>query len=447
MKQKAFSFTHFRRVLTLFVFIAALLCASGSRALVLTASAAQKTAAKTAAKTDAKAKKILLRDNSGRYLQKRNGYWYLYNRNDKALRGLQYLRVTKSQGAVFNGYYYFKFGRLCTEADFHTVKKTVNGTSFNGKYYFGGTNGKLLQKKGWVTVKKKRYYINSKGKALTSRWKGDYYLQADGAVAYNKKLPDGSYVGYNGRKCSGPDFALSSLRTQLKSMIDGYSGTWSVYVKDLKTGGVISLNDRSMSPASTIKAFVMAATFDRIKNKKLSYSSTIRSLLNSMITVSDNESYNALVRYNSSSGSFLAGADEINNYLSKNGYTYTRCRHSLHPASSASVGNGSNTTSAKECGILLEKIYRGKCVSAAYSKEMLNLLLAQTRRWKIPSGVPSGVKTANKTGENDSVQNDMAIIFGPKTDYVLCVFSATGNEYYSVTRIRSISQKVYDFLN
>ena len=54
---------------------------------------------------------------------------------------------------------------------------------------------------------------------------------------------------------------------------------------------------------------------------------------------------------------------------------------------------------------------------------MLDLLLKQTRRWKIPSGLPSGTKVANKTGETSQYQHDAAIVFGPKTDYVVCIFS------------------------
>lgn len=53
----------------------------------------------------------------------------------------------------------------------------------------------------------------------------------------------------------------------------------------------------------------------------------------------------------------------------KDKYTKTGCHHTLHPASSASVGDGqSNITSAKDCGILLEHIYNGTCVSSKYSK-------------------------------------------------------------------------------
>jgi len=54
---------------------------------------------------------------------------------------------------------------------------------------------------------------------------------------------------------------------------------------------------------------------------------------------------------------------------------------------------------------------------------------------------------ANKTGETSSVDHDMAIVFGKKTDYVICVFSRTGSEGYAIPRIRDISGTVYKYLN
>ena len=79
---------------------------------------------------------------------------------------------------------------------------------------------------------------------------------------------------------------------------------------------------------------------------------------------------------------------------------------------------------------------------AKYSKEMLNLLLRQTRRWKIPAGT----KCANKTGENDSCQNDVAIVYGKKTNYVVCIFAQT-YEGSGVSGIRALSSKIYRALN
>ena len=166
-----------------------------------------------------------------------------------------------------------------------------------------------------------------------------------------------------------------------------------------------------------------------------------------MITVSDNESYNELVRRNSSYRSFTDGCSVINKYLRKVGCTRTGCHSSLHPSSSSFTWDGqSNMASAKDAGLILEKIYKGECVSAKYSKEMLNLLLRQTRRWKIPAGLPAGVKCANKTGENDSCQNDVAIVYGKKTTYVVCIFSQT-YESNGISGIRALSSKIYRALN
>ena len=88
----------------------------------------------------------------------------------------------------------------------------------------------------------------------------------------------------------------------------------------------------------------------------------------------------------------------------------------------------------------------GRAVSRKYSNQMLNLLLAQERRYKIPAGLPSGVKSGNKTGETDSYQHDAAIVYGKKTDYVIVVFAQVG-EYTGINGIKGISGMVYERLN
>ena len=80
-----------------------------------------------------------------------------------------------------------------------------------------------------------------------------------------------------------------------------------------------------------------------------------------------------------------------------------------------------NTTTVRDCGILLEKIFRGECVSEEASAEMLELLMNQKNTAKIPSGISADIPIANKTGETDSDQHDMAIVYGPKNNlYSLC---------------------------
>ncbi|MCD7884459.1 MAG: serine hydrolase [Lachnospiraceae bacterium] len=346
---------------------------------------------------------------------------------------------TVSKGAALTGlwkisgsrYYFSSAGKMLTGW------QTVSGDT----YYFG-SDGKAQT--GWQTIGSNKYCFASDGKMLTDCWKDGYYLLSDGTIAKNQQVPDGYYVDANGKKIE-----LSGIKSTITSMISSYGGTWSVYVKNLESGDVLNINDCAMYPASTIKVFVMASLYNEIAAGRIAETSQITSLLNSMITVSSNEAYNELVRRQSSSGSsFLSGAAVVNNYLKANGYTSTGVHHTLHPASSSSTSDGSrNVSSAKDCGVLLENIYNGTCVSKAYSQKMLNLLLAQERRWKIPAGVPSGIKVANKTGETSTTQHDIAIVYGEKTDYVICVFSSGCSEYTGINGIKNISRTIYNYLN
>lgn len=92
-------------------------------------------------------------------------------------------------------------------------------------------------------------------------------------------------------------------------------------------------------------------------------------------------------------------------------------------------------------------------VNADASADMLALLKAQTRTGKIPSGVPSGVETANKTGELSAgdglgvVENDIAIIFDKEHPYVLCVLSNNiQNNSSAQETIKKISADVYQYM-
>ena len=98
--------------------------------------------------------------------------------------------------------------------------------------------------------------------------------------------------------------------------------------------------------------------------------------------------------------------------------------------------------------MLLEAIYDGTCVSEDASSQMLDLLLAQQTRGKIPAGVPEDIEVANKTGETDETQHDAAIVYGEDTDYILCVLSdEVPDSNAAASLIREISSEVYVYLN
>lgn len=240
--------------------------------------------------------------------------------------------------------------------------------------------------------------------------------------------------------------SLSKLQGLLEGSVRGYAGNWEIYVKDLKTGNYCLTADKSVSSASLIKTFVMAGVYEQVEKGILQEDTYLKELLDAMITVSDNDAYNELVS-TLGSGDFLAGCQVMNQYLQEQGYSHTGVHHTLSPSKSVSMGDGqSNMTSVGDCGKLLERIYRGECVSEEASDKMLNLLLGQQTDWKIPAGVPEEIQVANKSGETDTCQHDIAIVYGPKTTYILCIMSDNlPDEDTGIQKIQELSSLVYEY--
>lgn len=337
---------------------------------------------------------------------------------------IRYLDNEVIDNVTFNGFYYFnENGRLVMENGIHQLSMSCSGQMFEGSYYFGGENGALVQEAGMT--------------------------------------PEGLPMDASGKVVNVDELGIDTLEPQLESMIAGYSGIWSIYVKDLGTGDEILLNDQPLYSASLIKTFALAATYDNMENVRISEGKRINSspesdatatklndLLWNMIAVSDNESYNEIVRLQTDSHDFLQGAELINEYLEEEGYAETSVQSSLSPSSTQPVSlGGKNTTSVKDCGRLLERIFKGQCVSREASAKMLDLLLDQECTWKIPAGLPENIRVANKTGETDTDQHDIAIVYGPKSTYILCVMSQECPQDDAIDNIRSISRTVYNYLN
>ncbi|MDO5422995.1 MAG: N-acetylmuramoyl-L-alanine amidase [Eubacteriales bacterium] len=236
--------------------------------------------------------------------------------------------------------------------------------------------------------------------------------------------------------------------------------TWSAAVLDLNSEASCLIHaDQKMQSASVIKLFIMATVYERavfaeemqkdLINMAESYDGELKDLLTSMITVSDNDAANELVR-RLGQGDFEAGAAIINAFCQEHGFTET---HMGRPFL-AENPTDDNYTSALDCCNLLAEIYKGSFINEDASSRMLALLKAQTRTGKIPAGVPADVETANKTGEMSagyglgSIENDAAIVFDASYPYVICVFSNDIAENGAAQEtIVNISKDVYTYLS
>ena len=238
------------------------------------------------------------------------------------------------------------------------------------------------------------------------------------------------------------------LEDELTSMLNDYSGDWSVYIKDISNDSVISINDRPMESASLIKLYIMGAVMEQIKLGNLEKTDKIYSLLSDMITVSDNEASNELVRYLGEDHSHKDGLTYINAFAKRYGFTSTQQVNGLNDSSLWYNSSDTNRTSARDCGELLTLIYDGELVSHMASRKMEEWLLGQKVRYKIPAALPSEALSASKTGEIDEEENDVAIIYSPEGDFILCIMSGDWNsKNQAIDHIHDITELVYSYFN
>lgn len=237
---------------------------------------------------------------------------------------------------------------------------------------------------------------------------------------------------------------MNELKTSLQDVLSsaGLSANTSIYVQELSEDAYLTMGDGAMQSASLIKLYVAGCVYEQ-KDTLLeseNYSGETEDLVRKMITVSDNDATNTLVirlgKGNAQEGMYL-----VNTYCQEHEFTNTFMGRLMLDFSS----EFDNYTSAKDCVFFLKKIYNDEL---AGSEAILGYLKQQERTGKIPAGVPEGIVTANKTGELDDVENDVAIIYGEKTTYIICVMmndlsdTAVGRD--TIVKLSSIA---YTFIN
>jgi beta-lactamase class A len=267
--------------------------------------------------------------------------------------------------------------------------------------------------------------------------------------------------------------ALAAQPLLSLAYLDNLRGHIAVYARTMANDPpVVTYHDGEPFPtASTIKVLIMATAFRAIDDGRIARNTRfviskadlvggseslgyarpgsrypLMTLIHAMIRQSDNTAANALISH------FGFGA--INATCEPAGMTATHLRrHFLDWA--AIVRHNENTSTARDMGTLLYKIERGAregidtIAKAASCREMVNIMLGQEDRDKIPAGLPAGTQVANKTGELTGVRSDVAIVepYGD-TPYILVVMTKEMYDYaMSVAAIRRVAHDVNRVIN
>lgn len=251
---------------------------------------------------------------------------------------------------------------------------------------------------------------------------------------------------------------INAVVSQFISSREAMGEQWAVSYEDLESGTVYGYHDDEvLQSASVVKLFIMGAVYrymcyppegEAPIEFHEEYDGQLRETIVKMITVSDNDCANLLIE-RLGEGDFYLGAERIHTFCEENGYEGTTIGRRFL----GSNENGDNYTTAAATRMILSDMYHGKLVNEEASAKMLDIVKAQTLKNKIPSGLPSGFTSGNKTGEMPEgyglgcIENDCAIVFPPEGEgegYILTIMSNNlgGRNSEAVNTIIQISSNV-----
>jgi len=255
----------------------------------------------------------------------------------------------------------------------------------------------------------------------------------------------------------------ATLLAAVKKAVSPSVGTAGIYIKSLNTGASAADGEDIVLPTASLFKLPILIELLRQQSLGMSDMSTVvhlqqrhwsdgsgvlqsqigkdfqvHELVDYMIRISDNVAALALLD--------LVGTDNVNLTLQANGLEKTRLRIG---DSSRDWGGpaGVNTTTAREMGLLLEKLATGKILNERFTREAIRLLSTEQQVSWLPALLPPGVRVAHKSGELPGMRHDAGIIYGARSQFVAVVLTADlGNLDEAAQSIARVAKVAYDYL-
>lgn len=241
--------------------------------------------------------------------------------------------------------------------------------------------------------------------------------------------------------CAAPgEPSMKELSTEIDTLIEKSGGEVALYYRDMEGDDSLLISaDTRMHAASTMKVPVMIQLFldqeeglislDDSIPVKTSFNSIFdgspyalnpeddsetalylrdgmtapyRDLIERMITVSSNLATNILIE--------KADAQRVTATMRTLGADSIVVLRGVEDGPAFRAGL-SNTTTARDLGIILSALARGEVVDTEACTEMLQIMSRQRFRTKIPAELPPGVRVAHKTGRITGISHDAGIVF------------------------------------
>ncbi len=190
--------------------------------------------------------------------------------------------------------------------------------------------------------------------------------------------------------------------------------------------------DKRFVTASTFKMFLAYTVLNKIQqgsimgNQQTDMGWTVDACMREMIVNSTNPCAISLQN--------LVGWDTVDTMLHQAGFMATYLNNQ---------GGGDKYSTVRDETNFLLRLNAGTLVDKGHTEYLLGLLKRQIWRAGIPSGVPRGIAVADKVGLYNGWVHDVAIVYGPKSTYILGIMSRGGSD----PQFADLSRRVYDFFN
>jgi len=237
----------------------------------------------------------------------------------------------------------------------------------------------------------------------------------------------------------------SSLDAQLRAETAPFKGRVFVFARNLDTGVTYSLDgDERVRTASTIKIAVMIEAFARVAEGHAKWTDelvltkaaryggsgvlpeladglrlTLRDCVNLMMLISDNTATNLVLDY--------LTTDAVNARMNSLGFKMTHIMRRVGSGGDSKEGKdpdnkrfGLGSTTPHEMVEILAKLDRGEIISAAASKEMLDLMKREQARYAIGRTL-TDVPVASKYGALDHLRSCVALVYSKRGKIAIAI--------------------------
>lgn len=253
---------------------------------------------------------------------------------------------------------------------------------------------------------------------------------------------------------------------EIKRYLETRDGIYSFYFEDLESGYTYSLNeDEEMPAAGCIKVPIAMAVMKNVEKGEIALEDlveiedgdkvegyygiinefenkkyTIKELIVAMLIQSDNTAACKIIN--------IVGMDKINELIKELGLNSTKLKK--YPSNIKLDDKKENVTTSYDLSKALKILKDSQVLTKENSEFLLNVLKRHQPTSRIPFYLPREVqmKTVNKIGTLDHVENDMVLISTEKGDFIFTVMSKNlPCNVYGVTSIARSGKMMYDMID